>query len=90
MAAFPTKSNEYEVRCTPDRFEEDCVIFRCSVAIGGAEKSGRGEWRELLPLEVPISLDDSDSFVELKREALQTYCNVLGHASKAASDLLAG
>ncbi len=90
MVAFPTRSDEYKVICTPDRFEEDCVIFRCSVVIGDTGEHGRGEQRELLPLEVPINLDDSDSFAELRREALQSYGNVLGHASEAAGNLLAG
>ena len=87
----PDKAKSYDATCTPVRFESDCIVFECATRISSEDPFstmyGEGE-HTILRLEIPISLSDSDSIGELRREALQDYRATLERAAKAAAKIL--
>jgi hypothetical protein len=81
---------DYSVTCVPDRFGDDTVVFRCTVRIDKASDANGEIPGDVLAMEVPLAVSDTDSFGEMRRTALQLYGQALETAAKAVSHQLAG
>ncbi len=77
--------NDYTATCTPDRFEEETVIFRCAVKVG-KDSGSNPDAKEYFGLEVALNVEDSDSFGEMRRAALKLYQKALANAAKVIAD----
>ena len=81
---------DYSVTCVPDRFGEDTVVFRCTVRVEKAPEPSTGNPGDFLAMEVALAVNDTDSFGEMRRTALQLYGQALETAGRAVMNQLAG